>query len=186
LNRPGCGSDDSVGRPLPGVDVRIADDGEILVRNQGMAGYLGDTAIPGEIATGDLGRLDGDGNLYVTGRKKNLFITAFGRNVSPEWPESELLHEPGICQACVFGEAMPLNTAVLVLDRTRLSPDAVAASIARVNLRLPDYARIGRYLVSDEAFSPANGMLTPNGKLCRENIADRYFRDQPADIATAN
>jgi long-subunit acyl-CoA synthetase (AMP-forming) len=150
-----------------------------------MLAYLDDVAAPAEIATGDLGRLDGDGNLYVTGRKKDVFITSFGRNVSPEWPEAELLHETGLLQACVFGEARSKNIAILVIDAASLQPDDIATVIARVNLRLPDYARIGEWIVADEPFTPVNGLLTPNGKISRQKIADRYVFDRTLSVASA-
>lgn len=174
LNRPNDSRNGSVGRPLPGLAVEIAADGEILVGQQCMSGYLGEEPQGfAKVATGDLGYLDDDGYLYVTGRKKNVFITSFGRNVSPEWPEAVLLHEPEIQQACVFGEAMPFNTAVLVPDPT-CNDEHIAAAIARANLTLPDYARVTEWIVADEAFSPANGLLTTTGKPRRDAIARRY------------
>ena len=139
LNRPGTARPGSVGKPLDGVNVSIAPDGEILVENQAMLGYLGERKFAGAvIATGDLGRLDDDGFLYVTGRRKNVFITSFGRNVSPEWPEAELLHRPEIAQACVFGEAQPFNTAVICPAGPSVAPRAVADAILSANRNLPD------------------------------------------------
>jgi len=175
LNRPGAARQGSVGKPLDGVQVSIAPDGEILVENQAMLGYLGEKKGAGPtIATGDLGHLDDDGFLYVTGRRKNVFITSFGRNVSPEWPESVLLHEPEVLQACVFGEAMPYNTSVVVPSPS-CTTEALAAAMSRANAVLPDYARVSKWIIADEAFSPANGELTPTGKLRREAIAARYL-----------
>lgn len=177
LNLPGDCRAGSVGRPLPGLNIEIARDGEILVSGQTMLGYAdGTDSPPGPIATGDVGHLDADGFLYVTGRKKNLFITGFGRNVAPEWPESLLLHEPEIAQACVFGEGMPSNTAVIVAapatDEARL-----ASAVARANLELPDYARIGNWVVVEEPFDVANGLSTATGKPRRDAIARRYLHD---------
>ena len=176
LNRPGAARPGSVGRPLDGVSVSIAQDGEILVRNQAMLGYLGEKEMAGPaIATGDLGYLDDDGFLYVTGRRKNVFITSFGRNVSPEWPEAELLHRPEIAQACVFGEAQPFNTAVVCPADASVSPRAIADAILSANRNLPDYARVADFIIADEPFSAANGQLTQTGKLCREAITLRYI-----------
>ncbi len=176
LNRPGAARPGSVGKPLDGVSVNIAPDGEILVENQAMLGYLGDRKSAGPaIATGDLGYLDDDGFLYVTGRRKNVFITSFGRNVSPEWPEAELLHRAEIAQACVFGEAQPFNTAVVCPADASVSPGAVADAILDANRNLPDYARVADFIIADEPFSAANGLLTPTGKLRREAIALRYI-----------
>ena len=176
LNRPGAARPGSVGKPLDGVSVSIAADGEILVENQSMLGYLGDEDTTGPaIATGDLGYLDDDGFLYVTGRRKNVFITSFGRNVSPEWPEAELLHRPEIAQVCVFGEAQPFNTAVICPADASVTPKAIADGILSANRNLPDYARVADFIIADEPFSAANGLLTPTGKPRREAIALRYI-----------
>jgi len=176
LNRPGASRPGSVGKPLDGVAVSIAADGEILVENQTMLGYLGDEETAGTaIATGDLGYLDDDGFLYVTGRRKNVFITSFGRNVSPEWPEAELLHRPEIAQACVFGEAQPFNTAIICPAGQSVTPRAISEAILSVNRNLPDYARVADFIIADEPFSVANGLLTQTGKLRRDAIALRYI-----------
>ena len=115
FNAPGEQDSKSAGRPLPHVELRLADDGEILVRNTGFLGYLGKpAAASGWLPTGDLGDIDGQGRVHIVGRRKNIFITAFGRNVSPEWIESELLSEAEIAQAVVFGEQRPFNAAVIV------------------------------------------------------------------------
>jgi len=179
LNTPGDSRPGSAGRPLPHARVRIAHDGEILVAGEVMQGYL---EAPGheesvtataEIATGDLGRLDDRGFLHVHGRKKNLFITAFGRNVSPEWVESELVHEPAIAQALVWGEAMPRNAAVIV-PAGPVAADGVQAAIDAANRRLPDYARVSAWLPADAPFRPDAGELTANGRLRRDALIRRY------------
>lgn len=175
LNRPGMSQSGSVGKPLPGIDVRIADDGEIVVRGQSMNGYLGEHQPENHVIhTGDLGHLDEDGFLYVTGRKKDVFITSFGRNVSPEWPEAALLHEQEVSQACVFGEAMPYNTAVIVASDSAGST-SIASAIARANRQLPDYAQVTNWILADEPFSAESGLLTPTGKPRRDAIARRYL-----------
>ncbi|WP_405220405.1 AMP-binding protein [Lentisalinibacter sediminis] len=179
LNTPGDSRPGSAGRPLPHARVRIAPDGEIMVSGAVMQGYL---AVPGhgerriatgEIATGDLGSLDDQGFLHVQGRKKNLFITAFGRNVSPEWVESELVHEPAIAQALVWGEALPCNAAVIV-PATSAGADGVQAAIDAANRRLPDYARVSAWLPADAPFRPDSGELTANGRLRRDALIRRY------------
>lgn len=175
LNRPGAMRAGSVGKPLDGVNVRISRGGEILVDNQSMLGYLDDTERrDATMATGDLGHLDDDGFLYVTGRRKNVFITSFGRNVSPEWPEAELLHQPEIAQACVFGEARPFNTAIVCPAGSSVTPRAIADAILNANRNLPDYARVADFVIADEPFAITNGLLTETGKLRREAIALRY------------
>jgi long-chain acyl-CoA synthetase len=168
----------SVGRPLPHVKLGFAPDGEILVRGALFAGYLGERApalVDGFWPTGDLGRLDADGFLHLTGRKTNMFVTSFGRNVAPEWVECELAAEAGIGQAAVFGEARPWNIAILVPRRMDGDWRArLAAGVASANARLPDYARVRRWLPADEAFLPTNGLTTANGRLRRAQIEARY------------
>ena len=175
LNRPGLERQGSVGRPLPHARVRIAGDGEVHVSGALFSGYLGQgpTHPMSEWATGDLGHLDGEGFLYLTGRKKNVFITAFGRNVAPEWVERELLAHPAVAQAFVFGEARPFNVALLV-PRPGVPADAVLRAVTEANQRLPDYARVGRFEVLDNPFTPTNGQLTGTGRLRREAIQRAY------------
>lgn len=174
LNTPGANRVGSTGRPLPGVTVRIAPDGEILLRGPLFAGYLGGPApLDHELATGDLGRLDDDGYLYVAGRKNNAYATAFGRNVSPEWIEGELLSEVSVAQAVVFGAASPVNVAVIV-PRPGVGAAEIGTAVEAVNRRLPDYARVGRYVLAAEPFSVANGQLTGTGRARRATIARCY------------
>lgn len=181
INRPGSVRKGSVGKPLDGVRLKISQDGEILVGNQSMLGYLGEREHRGaDIATGDLGYVDEDGFLYVTGRRKNVFITSFGRNVSPEWPEAELLHQRAIGQACVFGEAQAFNTAIVCPADPLVTPHSIADAISNANRYLPDYARIADFIIADEPFAVANGLLTETGKLRREAIALKYVvADEP-------
>jgi len=171
LNPLGAARSGSVGKPLPHVRIEIADDGEIVVHGTKFLGCLGDAANNDSSVfhTGDLGYMDGDGYLHVSGRKKNMFITSFGRNVSPEWIERELLAQPGVLQAAVFGEARPFNIAVIVLHPSMTTTDLKSA-IAAANARLPDYAQVTLWVVAKEAFSPQNGRLTPNGRLRRQEI----------------
>jgi long-subunit acyl-CoA synthetase (AMP-forming) len=173
VNTPSADRVGSVGRPLPGTAVRVAASGEIEVAGRGGA------ASPGAVgnewrSTGDLGHMDSDGYLFIDGRKDNLLITSFGRNVSPEWPESLLLNSRAITQAAIFGEGRPYLAAVLS-PRTRAVPDEVLAEAVRAaNLQLPDYARIGAWVRAREPFVPDNGMTTANGRVRRSAVWARY------------
>ena len=174
LNTPDAGRPGSVGRPLPHCRVRIGDDGEVFVGGATMESYLGDEPVPaGEIATGDIGHFDGDGFLHIDGRKKNVLITSYGRNVSPEWVEAALTAAPSIMQAALFGDARPFNVAVVV-PRVDATAAAIERDIDHVNRRLPDYARVRRFIVAVVPFSPRDGTLTINGRIRREAILGRY------------
>lgn len=105
-----------------------------------------------------------------------MFITSFGRNVSPEWVESTLTHQAGVLQACVIGEARPFNVAVVVAH-PQLSAEQVAQAIAQANLDLPDYAQVGDVVFAHQPFSPHNGQLTANGRLKRDAIVEAYSAD---------
>jgi acyl-CoA synthetase (AMP-forming)/AMP-acid ligase II/pyrroloquinoline quinone (PQQ) biosynthesis protein C len=159
LNLPGADRPGSVGRPLAHVRVEIGEDREIVVSGE---------------RTGDLGRLDGDGFLYVEGRRKHVLITSFGRNVAPEWPEAELTAGGAIAQAAVFGEARPSLCAVFVPRSAEVSDAAVEAELRRANARLPDYARIAHWLRAEAPFGPANGLATANGRVRRDAVWSRY------------
>ncbi|TLS76649.1 long-chain fatty acid--CoA ligase [Mariprofundus erugo] len=178
VNAPGDHRPGSVGRPLPHVLLSFGEDGEIMVRGSLFSGYLGERQLAADEAwpTGDIGYLDEDGYLHLSGRKKHIFITAFGRNVSPEWVERELSIEPAIAQCCVFGEARPFNVAV-ICPRKGYEPGAVDAAIAAANMRLPDYARISRWIPAVEPFTVANGLWTGTGRPRRQHLENCY-RDQ--------
>jgi long-chain acyl-CoA synthetase len=166
----------SVGKPLPHVAIQFSEENEILVKGANLLGYTGESSAEitdGYIKTGDIGYMDDDGFLFINGRKKNIFITSFGRNVSPEWVESTLLNSPEILQVCVFGEAKPWNVAVLVLKNDALQAN-IHAVIEGINQALPDYARIKKWLFADAPFSVKNNQLTPNGRLKRDAISAAY------------
>ena len=163
----------SVGIPLPHTRLKFAEDGEILVSGATLLGYIGGDAVPDYWPTGDIGHLDEQGFLHLSGRKKNIFITSFGRNVSPEWVERELTLHPAIAQAAVFGEARPWNVA-LIVPRGNATATQIEQAIADANLVLPDYARVKCWLKADTPFLPQNGQLTANGRLKREAIYAQY------------
>jgi len=169
-NRPG-----TVGKPLPHTEIKLADDGDILVRGACLLGYATEPARlqDGFWPTGDIGYLDEMGYLHITGRKKNIFITSFGRNVAPEWVERELTLSPAIMQAAVFGEARPWNAGVIVAA-PQVSTADVDLAIAEVNSHLPEYARVHAWIPASAPFMPQNGQLTANGRLRRDTIWQAY------------
>lgn len=175
LNLPNANRPGSVGRALPHVALRIDTEGQLHVSGSTMLGYVGDAARPtdAELATGDLAEMDDEGFVYLRGRQRNLFITSHGRNVSPEWVEREILTEGGIQQVMVSGEARPYAVA-LINAATDLGDAAIQSVIERANARLPDYARVLRWARIGEPFTFANGLLTANGRLRRDFIAERH------------
>ncbi len=171
LNTPAARAAGSVGRPLPHLTVEIAEDGEIVVGPRPFLGYAGGESHAGPVRTGDLGQLDADGFLRIEGRRSNTIITAFGRNIAPEWVESELTAQPEIRQAVVFGEAQPELGALIVPLFPDMPETAVAAAVDRANQALPAYARIRRWKLRPP-FDAAAGELTGNGRPRRATILD--------------
>ncbi|MCD9116960.1 AMP-binding protein [Pseudomonas bijieensis] len=175
LNRPQAHRAGSVGQPLPHVEVRLADDGEVMIKGSTLLGYLGEPLHTSEWwPSGDLGEFDEDGFLYLRGRKKHQFVTSFGRNVNPEWVEAELTQGGDIAQAFVYGEALPHNHALLWPVRADCTDQTLELAVAKANDTLPDYARVHRWTRLDQPFSAANGMLTANGRPRRDAIVEHY------------
>ena len=175
LNTPAADCMGAVGKPLPHVKLRVTDDGEIQVAGSVMLCYAGEAPCTETWhATGDLGFIDSDGYLHLTGRRKNMFVTAYGRNVNPEWPESELTRHAQIAHAVVFGEARHHNTAVIVPMVPHVQDSAIAALIDVANETLPDYARIHNWIRADAPFTPNNGLLTTSGKPRRDKVWTHY------------
>ena len=171
INRPGDDAD-GVGRPLGHARLAIVD-GELSVRTRAFLGYTGQAATSdGAFPTGDLASFDGNGHLFLAGRSKNLLITSFGRNISPEWVEAALLAQPQILQAIVTGDGQPALTAIVV-PLPGVPETALGDAIARANTGLPDYARIAHFIASPP-FTPANGLATGNGRPRRQAIIDHH------------
>ena len=163
---------DTVGRVLEGVDLRIAEDGEILVRGDlVMDGYWGrpeETAAAiqdGWLHTGDIGVLDDSGYLRITDRKKDLIVLSGGENVSPAKVEGMLMAEPEIAQAVVAGDGRAGLTA-LVVPADGYDDVAVALAVNRTNHRLSVTERIRKHAIVP-AFTVDNGLLTPTQKIRR-------------------
>ena len=192
----------SVGIPVPGATVRIADDGEILVRGPGVidsywrpelnAGVF----VDGFFRTGDLGELDADGYLTVTGRAKDLIVTAYGKNIAPE-PLERAIHAEHdlIAQAVVVGEGKPYLGALITIDREELqrwadargvqlagrTPDDIPelvseidAAVARANALVSHPEQVKRFRIIAEEFTEENGALTPTQKLKRVPVVARF------------
>ncbi len=197
VNRPGQVRFGTVGPALPGVDLRIASDGEVLVRGPNVfEGYFKDSQATadalrdGWLLTGDVGELDADGYLKITDRKKDLFKTSGGKYVAPAAIENGLGGRNGIAQAVVLGDARPFVAALITLDPdapiARGGPSdpqvqqAVAQAIADVNRTLSHPEQIKKWKILDGDFVVGDE-LTPSMKIRRKRIAEKY-RAQIEDL----
>ena len=171
MNTPDHDKPGTVGKLLPHIRAYVEKD-EIIVRNTGFLGYVGETA-PSHIRTGDLGTFDEDGFLSITGRSKNVLITSYGRNISPEWVESELLAQPEIAQVVVYGDGAPVLSAFVV---PAFKGANINRSLDQVNARLPDYARVKQFTIVPP-FSPKDGTLTGTGRPRRSRITQLYQKE---------
>src|SRR3954451_6055738 len=193
----------SVGRPLPGMEIRIADDGEVLLRGpnvfKGYHGRADDSSfgavVDGWLHTGDLGRLDEDGYLTITGRKKDIMITAGGKNLTPANLENDLKRSRWISQAVMHADRRPYPVALITLDPEEivhfarehgLSEDVatlagepkvielIQAEVDRVNANYARVEQIKRFFILDHDLSQETGELTPTLKVKRNVVNQKY------------
>ncbi|MEP7173713.1 MAG: AMP-binding protein, partial [Aestuariivirga sp.] len=185
VNTPKSNKPGSVGRVLPHVKLRFGGDGEILLQTPDLLGYVGRPLDHAGFATADVGHVDRDGFLFIDGRKSNVIITSFGRNISPEWIESELLANPQIGHSMVYGEAAPFLSALIVPAAPEVTDDSIAKAVVQTNLRLPAYAHVRQWFRANR-FTAANGMLTANGRLQRPAINKEYSGIMTTSPANTN
>ncbi|MFF8947097.1 AMP-dependent synthetase/ligase [Streptomyces sp. NPDC014864] len=194
----------TVGRPLPGTEIQVADDGEILVRGPSVfQGYVNDEATTrsalrgGWLATGDIGHLDAEGYLTLTGRKKDIIITSSGKSVAPALLEQRLRMHPLIHQAVVVGDNRPCVGALITLDPDFLAHwraalalqggtagreareenalrEEIGRAVAAANSVVSPSESIRVFRVLPEPFDVASGLLTPSMKLRRDAIVRHY------------
>ncbi len=202
VNLPGKVKMETVGPPMTGVQVRIAEDGEILVRGpMVMKGYWRDEAATkavlknGWLHTGDIGEIDAEGFVKITDRKKDIIVFSGGDNVSPARIEGFLTLQPELHQAMVYGDKRPNLVALLVPDPDFLrdwarengksgglaelhgDPElrkAISAAVERVNAELSPLEKVRRFSIAPEAFSVDNHMMTPTLKIRRHKIKESY------------
>ncbi len=175
LNTPNHHLEGSCGKPLPHLDIHTVD-GEIVVSGNCMLGYINEPDSWGQknIHTGDLGSLDEAGFLHIDGRRKNLLISSFGRNISPEWVESEFLSNPVFSDFVVFGDAQPFCVALLSPRSVLTTDDQIQHTIDKVNQSLPDYARVQKWYRLAQSLSSNRTLITDNGRPRRNAIFSHY------------
>src|SRR5690606_29891952 len=194
-----------VGPPLRGVETRIAEDGELLVRGElVMKGYWRNPQATDEVLrngwlhTGDIARRDEDGYIEITDRKKDIIVVSGGDTLSPQRVEGFLTLQPEIAQAMVYGDKRPYLVGLIVPDQTFLTAwakehgrsadpaalaedqefsKAIGAAVERVNRMLPAIERVRRFVLAPYAFTVENNMMTPSLKL-RRHVIKQHFGDQ--------
>ena len=191
LNRPGRNRLGTVGEALPETEIRIADDGEVLVRGpQVTAGYVDEAEQPvraGWLSTGDLGHLSPDGWLSIDGRKKDLLKTAYGKYLQPSKIEAMLRRIPGVTEALVVGERRPFCAALLWIDE-KGDTAGIDAAVAEINAHLSHPEQVKRWVLLPDDLSIGGGELTANLKLKRRGVEGRFrdeieslYEDRPGD-----
>jgi long-chain acyl-CoA synthetase len=203
IDRPKPGS---IGKPLPGVEIRIAEDGELLVKSPCLfSGYLGDPATTAEVLrdgwlhTGDTGFVDSEGYFFITGRKKELIVSSTGKKVYPSRVENLFKTEPLISQVLLIGDRLPYVTALFTLNpaaaeglkgmeafKGKPLAEVVAAppvvseihkTVARVNKQLAPFEQVRKYRILPRDFSIEQGELTATMKVRRMRAMDNFRSD---------
>ncbi|MEV0384437.1 AMP-dependent synthetase/ligase [Nonomuraea sp. NPDC050643] len=203
VNMPGANKIGTVGKPLPGVTLRVGDDGEILAKGRNVfEGYWKNDTATGEVIdasgwfhTGDIGELDADGYLRITGRKKEILVTAAGKNVAPGPLEDALRAHPLISQAMIVGDDRPFVAALITLDpeavpagakiaELREDPkvrDEIQAAVDRANLSVSKAEQIKKFAILEADITEESGHLTPTLKVKR-NLIMRDFAKEIDDL----
>jgi long-chain acyl-CoA synthetase len=205
FNRPDKFKFGSVGQTLPGIDIKIAADGEILFRGPHIArGYFNQPQPTAEVFepsgwfhTGDIGRIDDDGFVFITDRKKDIIVTAGGMNIAPQNIENMLKADPFISQVMVYGDRKPYPVALITLNADEVAKfareqgivagdatvvvkhpkiiDRVARTVEEKNSQLQSYAKIKKFTVLSGDFTQEGGELTPTLKVKRKVVANKYL-----------
>jgi long-chain acyl-CoA synthetase len=195
----------SVGRLLPGVEGRIGEDGELLLRGANIfRGYWKNddasfgAVVDGWLHTGDLGRIDEDGFVFITGRKKDIIITAGGKNLTPANIENDMKQTRWVSQAVMFGDRRPYPVLLVTLDEEQVVPwaqeqgiedatvaalsthpkvrELIQAEVDRVNERYARVEQVKRFFILDHDLSQETGELTPTLKVKRNVVNEKYSK----------
>lgn len=179
LDRPKSGS---IGKLLPGVEARLDEDGELLLRSPCLfSGYYNDPEATaavlrdGWLATGDIAEMDADGYLYITGRKKEIIVSSNGKKIYPARIEALLKREPLISQVLLAGDKMPYVTALLTVNGPPAEAHAaVAAAVKQANRELASFEQIRKFKILDREFTIEQGELTPTMKIRRNRVLENH------------
>jgi long-chain acyl-CoA synthetase len=203
----------SVGKPFSGVEVRIAEDGEVLVKGPNVfRGYYKneqateETIVDGWLHTGDLGTIDEEGFLYITGRKKDIIITAGGKNITPANLENGLKQNRYISQGVVYGDRRPFLTALITLDPEEILPWAqkqglgagdiaalgereevkalVQKAVDDVNAKVGPVEQLKKFTILPHDLTQETGELTPTLKVKRNVVYDKFASELDAMYAS--
>jgi long-chain acyl-CoA synthetase len=202
-NRPDAYRFGTVGRPLPGTEVRLAEDGELELRSPTVfAGYLKDPKATREVLredgwlrTGDIAEIDADGFITITDRKKDILVTSGGKNIAPQNIENDLKSSRYVSQAIVLGDRRPYVAALITLDQDEVAKwraaggedvDALVRGIVdEVNRERSRYEQVKRFEVLPRDFSAEEGEVTPTLKL-RRGVVQEHFADAIERLYAAN
>jgi len=181
LHRPKSGS---IGVRLPGVDLRLAEDGELLIQSPTLfSGYLNDPAATaavlrdGWLYSGDIAEFDADGYVYITGRKKELIVSSNGKKIYPARIELLFKSEPIINQVVLIGDRLPYVTALVTVNAAESASSVeaeVKKAVARVNRRLAPFEQIRKFRIVEREFSIESGELTPTMKVRRNRVLENH------------
>ena len=199
VNYPGASRRGSVGPAAPGVELRIAADGEILARTEGlMQGYWRNPEATSEAIdadgwfhTGDIGRIDDDGFVFITDRKKDLLVTSGGENIAPQPIEQMMITHPAVAQVVVVGDGYPYLNALIVPNYAEPPPrfdgmspeelrqdprlhETIQRLLDQTNQRLPAHERVRRYRLLERELTIEEGEITPTLKVRRKIVSERY------------
>jgi long-chain acyl-CoA synthetase len=194
VNRPDAFKFGTVGKPLPGVEVRLGEDGELELRSETVfAGYLKDPEATREVLTedgwlrtGDIAEIDADGFITITDRKKDILVTAGGKNIAPQNLENELKSSRYVSQAMIVGDRRPYVAALLTLDEDELAGwrakggedlgVLVQGIVDKVNEHRSRYEQIKRFEILPRDLSAGEGEITPTLKV-RRNVVQEHFAE---------
>lgn len=191
LNPPDRPKSGSIGIKLPGVELRLAEDGELLINSPTLfSGYHNDAEATaavlrdGWLYTGDIAEFDAEGYVYITGRKKELIVSSNGKKIYPARIEMLFKTEPIINQVVLIGDRLPYITALLTVNATDglASPEAeVKKAVARVNRKLAPFEQIRKFRILERDFSIESGELTPTMKVRRNRVLENH-RDVVSEL----